>query len=145
VALANARLAAALANMKVDEPAASASGLTPQQQLAQAQARSAAALADMKARLNDPKLKIQPRKFWSHKLGCFTSNLTDKTRNSVRRALTPAEKMTRYRAKRSQAGGRQIAVMLTDVAAAKLDAWIARGETNASIINRLLTRSKPQG
>jgi hypothetical protein len=44
---------------------------------------------------------------------------------------------------RAEAGGKQIAVMLTPAAAAKLAAWVARGETIASVVNRLLARSKP--
>jgi hypothetical protein len=47
------------------------------------------------------------------------------------------------RAARIDAGGKQIAVMLTPAAAAKLAAWVARGESIASIVNRLLIRSKP--
>jgi len=47
------------------------------------------------------------------------------------------------RAARIEAGGKQIAVMLTPAAAAKLAAWVARGETIAGVVNRLLTLSKP--
>lgn len=47
------------------------------------------------------------------------------------------------RASRAESGGKQIAVMLTPAAAAKLAAWIARGETIAGVINRLLVRSRP--
>lgn len=54
-----------------------------------------------------------------------------------------AEAQRRSRAKRESAGGKQIAVMLTPEAAAKLAAWLARGETIAGIVNRLLARSKP--
>lgn len=47
------------------------------------------------------------------------------------------------RAARIEAGGKQIAVMLTPAAAAKLAAWVARGETIAAVVNRLLIRSRP--
>ena len=47
------------------------------------------------------------------------------------------------RASRAEAGGKQIAVMLTPAAAAKLSAWVARGETIAGVVNRLLARSRP--
>ena len=53
------------------------------------------------------------------------------------------ERKARSRHARTEAGGKQIAVMLTPAAAAKLAAWVARGETIAGIVNRLLTRSKP--
>jgi hypothetical protein len=54
-----------------------------------------------------------------------------------------SERQARSREARAEAGGKQIAVFLTPAAAAKLAAWLARGETIASTINRLLTRSKP--
>ena len=54
-----------------------------------------------------------------------------------------ADRQARSRAKREAEGGRQIAVFLSPAAAAKLAAWVARGETIAGIINKLLTRSKP--
>lgn len=60
--------------------------------------------------------------------------------------MTPSsdpERQARSRAIRASTGGKQIAVMLTPAAAAKLSAWVAKGETIASVINRLLTRSKP--
>lgn len=47
------------------------------------------------------------------------------------------------RASRAEAGGKQIAVMLTPAAAAKLAAWVAKGETIAGVVNRLLERSRP--
>lgn len=53
------------------------------------------------------------------------------------------ERQARSRQARAEAGGKQIAVMLTPAAASKLAAWIKRGETIASIVNKLLTRSKP--
>lgn len=56
---------------------------------------------------------------------------------------TDAERKARSRAAREAEGGKQISVMLTPSAAAKLAAWVRRGESIASIINRLLTRSKP--
>jgi len=52
-------------------------------------------------------------------------------------------RQTASRAARAEAGGKQIAVMLTPAAAAKLAAWVAKGETIAGVINRLLTRSRP--
>jgi hypothetical protein len=54
-----------------------------------------------------------------------------------------AEAQRRSREAREAAGGKQIAVMLTPAAAAKLAAWLARGETIAGVVNRLLERSKP--
>jgi hypothetical protein len=54
-----------------------------------------------------------------------------------------ADRQASSRKARAAAGGKQIAVMLTPEAAAKLSAWVARGETIASIVNRLLARSKP--
>lgn len=57
--------------------------------------------------------------------------------------MTPVARQARSRQARAEAGGKQIAVMLTPAAAAKLAAWVARGETIASTINRLLTRSRP--
>lgn len=53
------------------------------------------------------------------------------------------ERQARSRQARAEAGGKQIAVMLTPEAAEKLAAWTARGETIAGVINRLLARSKP--
>lgn len=61
--------------------------------------------------------------------------------------MTPStpdtERKRRSREAAEAQGGKQIAVMLTPAAAAKLSAWVARGESIAGIINRLLTRSKP--
>lgn len=54
-----------------------------------------------------------------------------------------ADRQARSREARANAGGKQIAVFLTPAAAAKLAAWVQRGETIASIVNKLLTRSKP--
>lgn len=54
-----------------------------------------------------------------------------------------AEAQRRSRAKREASGYQQVAVMLKPEAAAKLAAWVAKGETKAGIINRLLERSKP--
>ena len=53
------------------------------------------------------------------------------------------ERQARSRKARAEAGGKQIAVMLTPAAAAKLAAHVAKGETIAGIVNRLLERSKP--
>lgn len=55
----------------------------------------------------------------------------------------PADRMARSRQSRAEAGGKQISVFLTPAAAAKLAAWVKRGESIASIVNKLLTRSKP--
>lgn len=55
----------------------------------------------------------------------------------------PADRMARSRQARAEAGGKQISVMLTPAAAAKLAAWVRKGETIAAVVNRLLTRSKP--
>jgi hypothetical protein len=60
--------------------------------------------------------------------------------------MTPTpdqDRQARSRKARAEAGGKQIAVMLTPAAAAKLAAWVARGETIAGVVNRLLTLSKP--
>lgn len=54
-----------------------------------------------------------------------------------------ADRQARSREARAKAGGKQISVFLTPAAAAKLAAWVHRGETIASIVNKLLTRSKP--
>lgn len=53
------------------------------------------------------------------------------------------ERKARHRADKYEQGGKQIAVMLSPAAASKLAAWVARGETIAGVVNRLLTRSKP--
>ena len=52
-------------------------------------------------------------------------------------------RQARSRKARAKAGGKQIAVMLTPEAAAKLAAWVKRGDTIAGVVNRLLTRSRP--
>ncbi len=57
--------------------------------------------------------------------------------------MASTERQARSREAREQAGGKQIAVMLTPAAAAKLAAWVAKGESIAAVVNRLLTRSKP--
>jgi hypothetical protein len=56
---------------------------------------------------------------------------------------TDRDRQARSRQARAEAGGKQIAVMLTPAAAAKLAAWVAKGETIAGVVNRLLARSKP--
>ena len=58
-------------------------------------------------------------------------------------ANTAKVRQSRSREARAEAGGKQIAVMLTPAAAIKLAAWVQRGETIAGVVNRLLTRSKP--
>ena len=57
--------------------------------------------------------------------------------------MKPATRQARSRAAREAQGGKQVSVFLSPAAAAKLAAWVARGETIAGIINKLLTRSKP--
>ena len=52
-------------------------------------------------------------------------------------------RQSKSRAERASAGGKQIAVMLTPAAAEKLAAWVARGETIAGVVNRLLAKSRP--
>jgi len=56
---------------------------------------------------------------------------------------TPADRMARSRKARADAGGKQVAVMLTPAAASKLSAWVAKGESIAAVINRLLSKSRP--
>lgn len=58
-------------------------------------------------------------------------------------AASAAKRQARSRKARAEAGGKQIAVMLTPAAAAKLAAWVAKGETIAGLINRMLTKSRP--
>jgi len=57
--------------------------------------------------------------------------------------MKDAERQAISRQARAEVGGKQIAVMLTPAAASKLVAWVKRGETIASIVNKLLTRSRP--
>jgi hypothetical protein len=57
--------------------------------------------------------------------------------------VSAQERQARSRKARSEAGGKQIAVMLTPAAASKLAAWVARGDTIAGVINRLLVKSRP--
>lgn len=54
-----------------------------------------------------------------------------------------AARQSRSRKAREEAGGKQIAVMLTPEAATKLAAHVANGETITGVVNRLLSRSKP--
>ena len=56
---------------------------------------------------------------------------------------TPSDRMARSRKARADAGGKQVAVMLTPAAADKLAAWLLRGLSATQAINRLLERSKP--
>lgn len=57
---------------------------------------------------------------------------------------TPANlRQSRSRAKRIAAGGKDIRVLLTPAAAAKLDSFIARGWRATDAINRVLARSRP--
>ena len=53
------------------------------------------------------------------------------------------ERQARSRQARAEAGGKQIAVMLTPKAASKLAEHIAKGQTIAAIVNRMLERSRP--
>lgn len=59
--------------------------------------------------------------------------------------LSTAERQSRHRSRIEEAGGRQIAVMLTPEASSKLDAWTATGQSIRAVINRLLVRSRPPG
>lgn len=54
-----------------------------------------------------------------------------------------AARQSRSRAARAAAGGKQVAVMLTPAAAAKLAQHLAAGGNIAGVINRLLERSRP--
>jgi len=56
---------------------------------------------------------------------------------------TEAERQARSRKARAEAGGKQIAVMLTPQAAAKLAEHIAKGESITAVVNRLMCDSKP--
>lgn len=53
----------------------------------------------------------------------------------------PADRQARSRKARAEAGGKQIAVMLTPKAADKIAAHVAKGGTIAGVVNRLLERS----
>ena len=57
--------------------------------------------------------------------------------------MTVAERQARSRALRASTGGKQVAVMLTPAAAAKLAAHVAKGEPIAAVVNRLLVNSRP--
>ena len=57
--------------------------------------------------------------------------------------MTDAERQARSRKARAEAGGKQIAVMLTPAAVAKLAAWRVRGLSATQAVNLLLERSKP--
>lgn len=52
------------------------------------------------------------------------------------------DRQARSRAARASVGGKQIAVMLTPKAAEKLAGHIAKGETIAQVVNRLLVKSR---
>ncbi len=54
-----------------------------------------------------------------------------------------AHRQARSRKARAEAGGKQISVMLTPAAAAKLAKHVAKGQTIAAIVNRMLERSRP--
>ena len=58
-------------------------------------------------------------------------------------AMSQSARQARSRQARADAGGKQIAVMLTPAAAAKLAAHVAKGETIAGVVNRLLVKSRP--
>lgn len=53
-----------------------------------------------------------------------------------------ADRQARSRKARADAGGKQVAVMLTPKAVEKMSAHVAKGETMAQVINRLLTKSR---
>ena len=52
-------------------------------------------------------------------------------------------RQARSRKARAEAGGKQIAVMLTPAAAAKLAEHTAKGESITAVVNRLLCESNP--
>lgn len=54
-----------------------------------------------------------------------------------------AQRQAVSRKARGDAGGKQIAVMLTPAAAAKLASHVAKGESITSVVNRLLCESNP--
>jgi hypothetical protein len=56
--------------------------------------------------------------------------------------LADHERQARSRKARAEAGGKQIAVMLTPKAAEKLAGHVAKGETIAQVVNRLLVKSR---
>lgn len=58
-------------------------------------------------------------------------------------AMSQSARQARSRKARAEAGGKQIAVMLTPAAAAKLAAWTSKGQSIAGVVNRLLERSRP--
>jgi len=75
------------------------------------------------------------------------SNNTDLIRErAVLRGMLDPEparfRQERSRKARADAGGKQVAVMLTPAAAAKLAARVAKGDTIAAVINRMLTRAR---
>ena len=53
------------------------------------------------------------------------------------------ERQAKSRQSRTEAGGKQIAVMLDAEARVKLEAWVAKGFSIAQTVNRLLKRSRP--
>jgi hypothetical protein len=55
----------------------------------------------------------------------------------------PKDRMAASREARAKDGGKQIAVMLSPLAADKLARWVLRGMTATQAINKLLERSKP--
>lgn len=59
--------------------------------------------------------------------------------------VTNSARQARSRKAREEAGGKQIAVMLTPTAAAKLAAHVEKGETISGVVNRLLAKSRPFG
>lgn len=75
-----------------------------------------------------------PNRDWEHRLDA---------RDRREMAPSVADRQARSRKARAEAGGKQIAVMLTRSASAKLAAHVAQGETIAAVINRLLSRSRP--
>lgn len=58
--------------------------------------------------------------------------------------MKPSERQARSRKARAEAGGKQIAVMLSPAATAKLAKWQACGHSATNIICRLLARSRPK-
>jgi hypothetical protein len=62
---------------------------------------------------------------------------------SERNTVCSALRQARSRKARAEAGGKQIAVMLTPQAAAKLAEHIAKGESITAVVNRLMCDSNP--
>ena len=62
-------------------------------------------------------------------------------RAKPRTPSTSTVRMARVRAARAKAGGKQIAVWLSPEAAARLTKLTAKGDTIATVVNRLILRT----